>query len=99
VLSDDGFVVVVTEEGLLVRGEVDLDSSDRLTEAIVGRPGSVVVSLQDVTFIDSSGLRGLIQASRGLSDRGDELTLRSPSPVVRRLLEITGLLDEFTLEA
>jgi anti-sigma B factor antagonist len=58
-----------------------------------------VLSLEGVTFIDSSGLRGLIQAQRSIRDRGDDLVLRRPAPVVRRLLEITGLLDEFTIEA
>jgi anti-anti-sigma factor len=95
----DDLEIVADDAGLAARGEIDLDSADRLTEAVVLRPGRVVLSLEDVTFIDSSGLRGLIQAQRVLQDRGDDLVLRRPAAVVRRLLEITGLLDEFEIEA
>jgi anti-anti-sigma factor len=97
--AGDGLEVVATDDGLDVRGEVDLDTSERLAAAVVEVPGRVVLSLEGVTFIDSSGLRGLIQAQRSIRDRGDDLVLRRPAPVVRRLLEITGLLDEFTIEA
>jgi anti-anti-sigma factor len=97
--AEDGLEIVADDAGLTARGEIDLDSADRLTAAVVQTPGRVVLSLEDVTFIDSSGLRGLLQAQRTLQDRGDDLVLRRPAAVVRRLLEITGLLDEFTIEA
>lgn len=97
--ADDGLEVVASEDGLVVRGEIDLDSTDRLMEAVEESNGRVVLYLDEVTFIDSSGLRGLLRAQQTVRERGDELVLSRPSAVVRRLLEITGLLGEFTIDA
>ena len=44
-----------------------------------------------VSFIDSSGLRILIEAHQSRIDADSSLTLRSPSAAVQRLLEISGL--------
>jgi anti-anti-sigma factor len=51
-----------------------------------------------VTFIDSSGLRSLLGASRRAAERSGKVVLRSPSPSVQRLLEITGTTAQFSIE-
>ena len=53
--------------------------------AASGRP--VVLDLSAVTFMDSSGLRALLQWASS-DDRGP-VVIQDPSPQVRRLLEIT----------
>jgi anti-anti-sigma factor len=53
----------------------------------------VVLVLSGLGFIDSSGLRVIITADRDLAAQDGRLVLRAPSDNVRRLLEITGLLD------
>ena len=57
----------------------------------------LVLDLSQLGFVDSSGLRVLISAQHQLADHGGTLVLRSPSETVRRLLEITGLVDHITI--
>jgi stage II sporulation protein AA (anti-sigma F factor antagonist) len=78
-----------------VEGEVDTSNSDALAEALHGVTegngnGDVVVDMEGLTFIDSSGFRVLIQAARSLEGRG-RLVLRSAPPLVERLFHTLGL--------
>jgi anti-sigma B factor antagonist len=82
-------------------GELDLlDTSDVAAHliAIVAAYGpSVIVDLAGLTFIDSCGLEVLVQALRWTRESGGDLSLAAPKQQVRRVLEITGLTDVFTV--
>lgn len=81
----------VDVEGTLVAsGEIDTYTAPELAERLADHAVSTV-DLADVSFIDSSGLRVLIEAHQKRSDGGGSLTLRQPSAAVQRLLEISGL--------
>ncbi|MGN9808325.1 STAS domain-containing protein [Micromonospora sp. BQ11] len=77
-------------------GEVDLSTVDdfdaALTEAL-GRPGlaEVVVDLADVDFLDSSGVRVLVQGVTRARQRGVTLRVTDPQPLVARVLRITAV--------
>jgi stage II sporulation protein AA (anti-sigma F factor antagonist) len=75
-----------------LRGELDASSCRGLAEHLIGPPGSlVVVDLHQLTFMDSSGL-GAIHAARRMAIKdGGDLVVCRPSPMVYRVLEITGL--------
>ena len=81
---------------LVLSGEIDSytapDLASRLNDTKVE-----VVDLSAVTFIDSSGLRTLIEADRSRQDAGGRIVLRAPSAPVQRLLEISGLAGHFDL--
>jgi len=86
---------------LLLEGELDPHTAPLLEREIEQRAEAgqvdVVLDLQGLQFIDSSGLRVLIAAHRDLERRGGSLVLRSPSETAQRLLEITGLVDHITI--
>jgi anti-sigma B factor antagonist len=79
---------------ILVEGEVDLWTAHRLEEALSIARGSdassILVDLDQVTFMDSSGLHVLIQCAVSEEMRG-RLTVSRGSPQVRRLFEISGV--------
>jgi anti-anti-sigma factor len=52
-----------------------------------------VLDLSAVDFVDSSGLRVLIDAHQRLTDDRRSLVLADPSPAVRRLFDISGVID------
>jgi anti-anti-sigma factor len=52
---------------------------------------AVCVDLSDVSFMDSTGISELVVARERLHATGGALTIRTPAPNVRRVLEITGL--------
>ncbi len=72
-------------------GELDLTSTGQFAAAIdtaLGSdPGRLTLDASGVTFMDSSGIVLLISAAQ----RVQELRVRDPSPIVRRLIELTGL--------
>jgi len=87
---------------LILAGEVDPHTTDQLDEAVdaaLDANSHLVLDLSGVTFIDSAGLRSLIRAQRRTERDGGSLVLRSPRPSTLRVLEITGLTDELTVEA
>jgi anti-anti-sigma factor len=75
---------------LVLEGELDAHSSAALAEQLQREPQTSVLDLAGVTFIDSSGLRVLVEAHQARESEGG-LVLRSPSSAVQRLLEISGL--------
>jgi anti-anti-sigma factor len=58
---------------------------------------AVIVDLSEVEFIDSSVLTTLITIDRMAHERGSTLTLLlNTAPIVRRLVEISGLTDHLS---
>jgi anti-anti-sigma factor len=86
---------------IVVHGDIDVAGGPILDRALIDadRLGPVVIDLGDVFFIDSSGLRCLLGASRRARDRGTTIVLRAVSAEVLRLLQITGTTDQFSIEA
>lgn len=83
------------DEGLRVTGVVDSHTAPQLMVAIQSnRTGKDLgLDLSAVEFIDSSGLRILVNAHREMEAAGNRLVLLSASDAVARLLDITGLAD------
>ena len=99
--SQDSLTVDNGDGGVIVvHGDIDVAGGPILEAAIREREtdGPVVIDLGDVYFIDSSGLRSLLGASRRARDHDRKVTLRRVGPEVLRLLEITGTTEHFSIE-
>lgn len=82
---------------LSVEGELDLSVADQLTEAIerAGKPSdSICLDLDRCRFVDSTGLKVLVQTARQFRAAGGELSVTNVQGDVARLVEMTGLLLE-----
>jgi anti-sigma B factor antagonist len=82
-----------------VAGEVDAATASTLEEGVVvDDPDVAVVDLRldQVTFIDSSGLRALLMVRERVVSAGATVVLGSTSNLVDRLLEVTGLAGQFS---
>jgi anti-anti-sigma factor len=88
-IGPDGRVVVI--------GDIDVVSAPAI-ESVIRQAESaahdgqnqLVIDVESVGFIDSSGLRVLLAASRRNTEAGRRVVLRSPGPTLTRLLDITG---------
>jgi anti-sigma B factor antagonist len=79
-----------------VSGELDLYTAPELRDAVLAaaedRTGTVIIDLEAVPFMDSSGLGVIVGCLKHLREAGGDLALVSPpgSPPTK-LLSLTGL--------
>lgn len=80
---------------LVVRGEIDIASTPKLRAALTGLldrgRDHVVVDLDEVTFIDSTGLGLLLEAHRRTTESSGSLGVVCRAQLCTRLFEISGL--------
>jgi anti-sigma B factor antagonist len=103
----DDRLTVELQEGqpptLALTGEVDPYTAPQLEEALAelidGGATAVRIDATGLAFIDSSGLRVLVDAHRRLGAESSVLVLAGVSPTFRRLLEVTGLDEHVTIES
>ena len=73
-------------------GELDLATADLLNDALcdlVGNEHVITLDCSRLTFMDSSGLRLLLQIAMSQNGAGSTaLVVKKPSEAVRRVLEI-----------
>ena len=86
---------------LRLRGDVDLASESVLTAALrrdfPPDVGEIIVDLSEVGFLDSTGVRVLLEGRERAQAGGVALTLRNPGPVVLRVLRVTSVAEMFGL--
>lgn len=96
-VSREGSCATVT-----VAGELELVQGDKLEAAVrrlLADVERVVVDLNGVTFMDSSGLGALIAVRQAAEEAGSGFALRSPTQAVTRVLELTSTASIFEVEA
>jgi anti-sigma B factor antagonist len=80
---------------LYLTGDIDLSATADFVvaadAALATGPAAVIVDLADVSFLDSAGLSGLVQVHQQTKDAGAAFRLQSPSRIVARVLELSGL--------
>ena len=67
------------------------DFVDAADAALATGAVALIVDMADVSFVDSAGLSGLVQVRQQTLDAGSTFRLQSPSRVVARILELSGL--------
>ena len=81
--------VVEIDDGLLVDGELDMDATDdflEIAEARVDGTREVVLDIADLGFIDSAGVRAILQLAATSCPNG--MVLHRPREGVQRVLDI-----------
>lgn len=71
-------------------GMASASSLHDLLDEVCRTPGDVALDLSGVTFMDSGGLRAILQACTALGDRG-AVRVVNPGRQVRDLFRITGV--------
>jgi anti-anti-sigma factor len=89
-------VDVSTENGapvIRLSGELDLMNAERVGAVIEaelsGGNERLVFDVSGLEFMDSSGIALLVSATR----KAPQVEVRNPTPIVRRLIELTGLTE------
>lgn len=82
-------------------GEVDAYTSARFREIMLdiidSEGASIVISMVQVEYIDSSGLGALVGGLKRVSERNGKIVIVCDKPQVRKVFEITGLEKVFPI--
>lgn len=102
-MSETGTPLDIAEHdgGVRLVGELDAHTAGRLEQALaalVGGPTTIRIGIEDLTFMDSSGLRVVVAATEQARVGGGDLVLVGPTSLVRRLLDVSGLSNHLTIE-
>jgi anti-sigma B factor antagonist len=93
--GEDGVVTVT------VVGEVDTFTAPVLRSSLdtqlEQQPSELVIDLSGVQFLGSAGLAVLVETQKSARSRDVELRLVATTRAVTRPLEVTGLIDLFTI--
>jgi anti-anti-sigma factor len=79
---------------LILQGELDIATAPELAATLARLRAyrhTVVLDLEGVTFMDSTGLTTLMDAWLEAQRDGGELSVRAASPAVRRVIQLAGV--------
>jgi anti-sigma B factor antagonist len=78
-------------------GELDMASAPRLQSTVEGEAlletATVVLDLEQLGFVDSTGLRIILLARERCAERGQAFAVTRGTPQVQRLLSVTGVAE------
>lgn len=87
---------------LQVTGELDVATAGALVkhleDAVRDASGPVVLDLENLTFIDASGLNTVLRAQHAADRSGVRLMLRNCPHCFHRIVDLTGLDAVFDIE-
>lgn len=95
--DDSARLSIVSPEAavFVLRGEIDAHTAPHFAARFEPLPAGVddvvTIDMSEVTFMDSSGLRVLIELNRRARESGVAMIVRAPSRAVARIIEISGL--------
>lgn len=90
-------VTILDLKGKITIGVGDVALRDAVQEALSAGAKNILINLQDVTTVDSSGIGELVAAYTTVSKRGGKLKLYGIPPKVGDILQITQLVAVFDI--
>lgn len=91
-----GTVTVLAPSGALVDSD-GVSFTAALLDRLSAPNSRVVVAMQDVAYMDSTALEGMLDAADSLAARGQSLKLADVQASCREILELTCLTERFTI--
>ena len=88
-------ICLLTLKGRLVLGEESNGLRTTIDNLLLSGVTKIVISLEQVNYVDSAGLGALIEIHRKTKAKGGRLMLTNLGPKLRQALEIAGLLTIF----
>ena len=89
-------------ELVALQGELDFETAfevEMRLEQAIDQADTVVVDLAGLDFIDSTGMRTLLEAMKTAEREGTKLELRPGKPQVQRIFELSGMVDALPFSA
>jgi anti-anti-sigma factor len=106
-MSSSPFEVTIEQRGsavhIVLTGELDISTAQRLEDDLrrieADQPELIVLDLQELSFMDSTGLRLLITADARAREDGRRLAIVQGNEMVQRVMRLTRLDERLTIVA
>ncbi|HEX3512311.1 MAG TPA: STAS domain-containing protein [Solirubrobacteraceae bacterium] len=86
----------VENDTIALRGELDIASAHALESAVVelcvAGAREIVLDMQELEFIDSTGFRAILTSRERCEECGAQLVMTRPRERVNRMLHVSGML-------
>jgi anti-anti-sigma factor len=86
----------------VIQGDLDMATAIQVGADLIAyataTDGDVVIDCSAMTFIDSSGIRAMLNVHRSLANQDRRLIMRNVNRRCRRPIDITGLGELFGLD-
>ena len=90
-VREQGNVRVVDLEGRMTLGHGDVELGDTIQQLLDDGARNILLNLEGITFMDSTGIGALTYGQDRVTDRGGALRVLKPTPKILQLLTITRL--------
>ncbi len=92
-LSNRLTIEVANDRTLVLGGELDAHSAPSLDAALddLDAAGAITLDLSSLDFMDSSGLRVVIEANQRAQASSGSMVLLRPNRTISRLFDVSGL--------
>lgn len=91
----EGHVTVLDLKGPLALGEGEEMFREKIAQLLKGKKTAILLNLEKVEFMDSSGVGALIKCLTSVTKAGGTLKGLRPGPMVQKILKITGVFALF----
>jgi anti-anti-sigma factor len=88
-MLDDQILKITLDGRLDVEGTQAIDM--KFTALTATKKAAVLVDMTDVSFLASIGMRTLLSCAKAVSNRGGKMVLVNPQPMVREVMDRTGV--------
>jgi anti-sigma B factor antagonist/stage II sporulation protein AA (anti-sigma F factor antagonist) len=77
---------------VILRGELDMDTIALLHEVVRSEDEEMLeLDLSGVSFVDSTGLKGLLDINKSWKQKGSQVLISNPQPDVAEVMRLVGL--------
>ncbi len=94
-LRANGVITILDLQGNLTIGAAEEKLRQSVEQLVADDQKYLLINLEDVPMIDSSGIGSLVKAFTHTKNKGGKLKLLKPTRLAHQLLSITGLLSVF----
>ena len=98
-IKESGAVCVLKLKGRLTSGEAVNQFEKAFQQALAGGHIFLVIDLEALPYIDSSGIGSVVNALRQANKVGGSVKLVNPSPFVGKTFKMVGILSLFGVYA
>ncbi len=96
-IKESGAVCLLKLKGRLVSGEPVSQFENAFQRALAGGHIYLVLDLEALPFMDSSGIGSVVNALRQTNKLGGTVKLVNPAPFVAKTLKMVGILPLFNV--